>query len=215
MLDVWAFDENFLLWCESSLHADIYIIPLFVSHSFINSFFISFIPFSFQDLSEYMCENGKPPTFVPHKPVTGVIGASFSVVSIMVANILRLFKVSLTKHVKTLVVAVGTCQGFIFPLMLKYCYETKTNYKITLFWISEICPIKKLHLDEQFDEYSVSGSLHICSEIWTTKLSIMLLIPICFYEQGPRTFLYLISDQFTLKVRCYRFGYHHLTSAMS
>lgn len=41
-----------------------------------------------------MCENGKPPLFVPHKPVTGVIGASFSVVSIMVANILRLFKVS-------------------------------------------------------------------------------------------------------------------------
>lgn len=41
-----------------------------------------------------MCENGKPPLFIPHKPVTGVIGASFSVVSIMVANILRLFKVN-------------------------------------------------------------------------------------------------------------------------
>lgn len=43
-----------------------------------------------------MCENGNAPTFIPHKPVTGVIGASFSVVSIMVANILRLFKVSIT-----------------------------------------------------------------------------------------------------------------------
>lgn len=47
-----------------------------------------------QDMSEYKCENGKPPIFIPHKPVSGVIGASFSVVSIMVANILRLFRVS-------------------------------------------------------------------------------------------------------------------------
>lgn len=46
-------------------------------------------------MSEYKCENGQPPIFVPHKPVTGVVGASFSVVSIMVANILRLFKVPL------------------------------------------------------------------------------------------------------------------------
>lgn len=46
-------------------------------------------------MSEYKCENGGPPIFVPHKPVTGVIGASFSVVSIMVANILRLFKVTI------------------------------------------------------------------------------------------------------------------------
>jgi len=50
----------------------------------------------FQDISEYKCENGKTPTYVPHKPVTGVIGAAFSVVSIMVANILRLFKVTVT-----------------------------------------------------------------------------------------------------------------------
>ncbi|KAL0267829.1 UNVERIFIED_CONTAM: hypothetical protein PYX00_009982 [Menopon gallinae] len=45
-------------------------------------------------MSEYQCESGRRPTHVPHKPVIGVIGASFSVVSIMVANILRLFKVS-------------------------------------------------------------------------------------------------------------------------
>lgn len=44
-------------------------------------------------MSEYKCENGQPPMFIPHKPVTGVVGAAFSVVSIMVANILRLFKV--------------------------------------------------------------------------------------------------------------------------
>lgn len=48
----------------------------------------------FQDISEYKCESGKSPLYVPHKPVTGVIGASFSGVSIMVANILRLFKVN-------------------------------------------------------------------------------------------------------------------------
>ena len=48
---------------------------------------------SLQDASEYQCESGEPPRYVPHKPITGVIGASFSTESIMVANILRLFKV--------------------------------------------------------------------------------------------------------------------------
>lgn len=51
-------------------------------------------PIALQDMSEYKCENGQPPMFIPHKPVTGVVGAAFSVVSIMVANILRLFKVT-------------------------------------------------------------------------------------------------------------------------
>lgn len=45
-------------------------------------------------MSEYECENKKQPIYKPHKPVAGVIGAAFSVVSIMVANILRLFKVT-------------------------------------------------------------------------------------------------------------------------
>ncbi|GAB0098135.1 Metabotropic glutamate receptor [Sergentomyia squamirostris] len=54
-----------------------------------------------QDMSEYKCENGKPPTFIPHKPVSGVIGASFSVVSIMVANILRLFKIPQISYAST------------------------------------------------------------------------------------------------------------------
>lgn len=48
-----------------------------------------------QDASEYQCESGEAPRYVPHKPITGVIGASFSTESIMVANILRLFKVNL------------------------------------------------------------------------------------------------------------------------
>ncbi|KYN16204.1 Metabotropic glutamate receptor 7 [Trachymyrmex cornetzi] len=54
-----------------------------------------------QDISEYKCENGKTPTYVPHKPVTGVIGAAFSVVSIMVANILRLFKIPQISYAST------------------------------------------------------------------------------------------------------------------
>ena len=45
------------------------------------------------DVAEYRCDNGLPPTFTPNKPVAGVIGAAASPVSIMVANILRLFQV--------------------------------------------------------------------------------------------------------------------------
>ena len=45
------------------------------------------------DSSDYQCENGEHPTHNPTKPVAGVIGAASSLVSIMVANILRLFKV--------------------------------------------------------------------------------------------------------------------------
>ncbi|XP_065165928.1 metabotropic glutamate receptor 7 isoform X2 [Atheta coriaria] len=54
-----------------------------------------------QDMSEYKCESGQPPVYVPHKPVTAVIGASFSVVSIMVANILRLFKIPQVSYAST------------------------------------------------------------------------------------------------------------------
>ncbi|XP_043493655.1 metabotropic glutamate receptor 6-like isoform X1 [Polistes fuscatus] len=54
-----------------------------------------------QDISEYKCEDNKPPIYMPHKPVTGVIGASFSVVSIMVANILRLFKIPQVSYAST------------------------------------------------------------------------------------------------------------------
>lgn len=46
------------------------------------------------DVTEYRCDNGLPPRFTLNKPVAGVIGAAASPVSIMVANILRLFKVS-------------------------------------------------------------------------------------------------------------------------
>lgn len=52
-------------------------------------------------MSEYTCDNGNQPTYTPHKPVTGVIGAAFSVVSIMVANILRLFKIPQISYAST------------------------------------------------------------------------------------------------------------------
>ena len=45
------------------------------------------------DLADYKCEDGKTPKYMRLKPVVGVIGAASSPVSIMVANILRLFKV--------------------------------------------------------------------------------------------------------------------------
>lgn len=43
---------------------------------------------------QYTCPDGALPEYMPVKPVVGVVGASSSSVSIMVANILRLFKVS-------------------------------------------------------------------------------------------------------------------------
>ncbi|XP_033711926.2 uncharacterized protein [Tursiops truncatus] len=46
-----------------------------------------------KDTSEVRCTNGEPPVFVKPEKVVGVIGASGSSVSIMVANILRLFQV--------------------------------------------------------------------------------------------------------------------------
>ncbi|KAG8002598.1 Metabotropic glutamate receptor 7, partial [Nibea albiflora] len=50
-----------------------------------------------KDTSDVRCTNGEPPVFVKPEKVVGVIGASASSVSIMVANILRLFQASLWK----------------------------------------------------------------------------------------------------------------------
>ncbi|KAM4650363.1 LOW QUALITY PROTEIN: metabotropic glutamate receptor 7 [Discoglossus pictus] len=46
-----------------------------------------------KDTSDVRCTNGEPPVFVRPEKVVGVIGASESSVSIMVANILRLFQI--------------------------------------------------------------------------------------------------------------------------
>lgn len=51
-----------------------------------------------RDGSDVRCANGDPPVFAKPDKIVGVIGASASSVSIMVANILRLFKVSLLMH---------------------------------------------------------------------------------------------------------------------
>lgn len=48
-----------------------------------------------RDGSDVRCANGDPPIFTKPDKIVGVIGAAASSVSIMVANILRLFKVSL------------------------------------------------------------------------------------------------------------------------
>lgn len=47
-----------------------------------------------RDGSDVRCANGDPPIFAKPDKIVGVIGAAASSVSIMVANILRLFKVS-------------------------------------------------------------------------------------------------------------------------
>ena len=53
------------------------------------------------DSSDYRCADGELPSYTPTKPVAGVIGAASSLVSIMVANILRLFKVSTNQNLVT------------------------------------------------------------------------------------------------------------------
>lgn len=52
-------------------------------------------------MSEYTCIDNTAPIYKPHKPVVGVVGASFSVVSVMVANILRLFKIPQISYAST------------------------------------------------------------------------------------------------------------------
>ncbi|KAK0156183.1 Metabotropic glutamate receptor 7 [Merluccius polli] len=52
-----------------------------------------------KDTSDVRCTNGEPPVFVKPEKVVGVVGASASSVSIMVANILRLFQ------------AIGACRS--------------------------------------------------------------------------------------------------------
>ncbi|XP_076362946.1 metabotropic glutamate receptor 3-like [Tachypleus tridentatus] len=53
------------------------------------------------DASQYICEDGRKPIRNLQKPVVGVIGASSSSVSVMVANILRLFKIPQISYAST------------------------------------------------------------------------------------------------------------------
>lgn len=54
-----------------------------------------------QDVSDFKCEGGKKPIYNPPKPVIGVIGAASSSVSVMIANILRLFKIPQISYAST------------------------------------------------------------------------------------------------------------------
>ncbi|KAE8616016.1 hypothetical protein XENTR_v10008693 [Xenopus tropicalis] len=51
-----------------------------------------------KDASDVRCANGDPPIFTKPDKIVGVIGAAASSVSIMVANILRLFKLYTGNH---------------------------------------------------------------------------------------------------------------------
>ncbi|XP_069387187.1 metabotropic glutamate receptor 7 isoform X3 [Paralichthys olivaceus] len=54
-----------------------------------------------KDTSDVRCTNGEPPVFVKPEKVVGVVGASASSVSIMVANILRLFQIPQISYAST------------------------------------------------------------------------------------------------------------------
>lgn len=54
-----------------------------------------------RDGSDVRCANGDPPIFTKPDKIVGVIGAAASSVSIMVANILRLFKVRLSSCLRS------------------------------------------------------------------------------------------------------------------
>ncbi|XP_068186521.1 metabotropic glutamate receptor 7-like [Antennarius striatus] len=54
-----------------------------------------------KDTSDVRCTNGEPPVFVKPEKVVGVIGASASSISIMVANILRLFQIPQISYAST------------------------------------------------------------------------------------------------------------------
>lgn len=86
------------------------------------------------DLAEYQCDDGMLPKYIPLKPVAGVIGAASSPVSIMVANILRLFKVRFPSQLAYIVTSflMHTIQVLYFCLVtcgddLVCCYAVIGN----------------------------------------------------------------------------------------
>ncbi|KAJ1069133.1 hypothetical protein K5549_000444 [Capra hircus] len=71
-----------------------------------------------KDTSDVRCTNGEPPVFVKPEKVVGVIGASGSSVSIMVANILRLFQSEIWSK-NWLVKVPGSCESRLSARNLK------------------------------------------------------------------------------------------------
>lgn len=82
-----------------------------------------------KDTSDVRCTNGEPPVFVKPEKVVGVIGASASSVSIMVANILRLFQVRIYVNAST---CVGVCSEIPTVSMLdtEYRKNLRKFYKL-------------------------------------------------------------------------------------
>ncbi|KAI3370464.1 hypothetical protein L3Q82_024472 [Scortum barcoo] len=109
-----------------------------------------------KDTSDVRCTNGEPPVFVKPEKVVGVIGASASSVSIMVANILRLFQVSpLTEHhhvlllmkVPTNVQVLISLPDYIF----KYKFELfNSNHREQLRMISAAFPPSGAALQDNY-----------------------------------------------------------------
>ncbi|GAB0194392.1 metabotropic glutamate receptor 7 [Grus japonensis] len=82
-----------------------------------------------KDTSDVRCTNGEPPVFVKPEKVVGVIGASGSSVSIMVANILRLFQVhnhpSRAVHVAWLRPTLAAARNSLCRLLTLLSYKTE------------------------------------------------------------------------------------------
>lgn len=74
-----------------------------------------------KDTSDVRCTNGEPPVFVKPEKVVGVIGSSASSVSIMVANILRLFQVRQADR---------TCSNMCNGMQRVHEFTISTIYKI-------------------------------------------------------------------------------------
>lgn len=66
-----------------------------------------------RDGSDVRCANGDPPIFTKPDKIVGVIGAAASSVSIMVANILRLFKVSLSSPTSSCCHTAPLCRPLV------------------------------------------------------------------------------------------------------
>ena len=89
-------NEDYSLLRQFNLSLGVHILDTCLRDTYALEQSLEFIKahMSTLDAAEYRCESGEAPIHSPKKPVAGVIGAAASPVSIMVANILRLFKVS-------------------------------------------------------------------------------------------------------------------------
>lgn len=78
-----------------------------------------------KDTSDIRCSNGEPPLIRRPERVVGVIGASASSVSIMVANILRLFEVIVHRMIYMdtylLMYRITRCNNMLITMVPKCC----------------------------------------------------------------------------------------------